>query len=248
MGLLNAFQSGCGPMASDVVEDVAGVGRGQHGGAAPLLRSPLGGHRGLGAGEPGRGPAGRLRNPGGLRPVAGRGRPRRRTPRIDRHRSGAGHPVAPRDGPVESGSTFVPGRAPSGLQRTVAHRYRSSHGRRRSPSILPLPSILPISMRWARTPCRIRSPGSGESRHGGHHRLGPLGSGRCGSPRSRPPVAGANGPAPGLSSVPGARSCPLPGAGRHPRGQHPTGRWSGNPFRCTKPGPPSRNGAMGPGR
>ena len=124
------LQSGCGQMAPDLVEAVAGTGRGQRGRPAPLVRSPLGRHRGFGAGQPGRRPAGRLRNPGGLRPVAGRGRPCRRTPRIDRHRGGPGDPVPPRDGPVESGPALVPGRAPSGLQRTVADRYRSGHGRR----------------------------------------------------------------------------------------------------------------------
>ena len=75
-----------GPVAPGVLEAVAGPRRRQRGRPPPPVRPALGGRRRLRAGGPGRGAAGRLRDPGRLRPAAGRGRAQRRAPRPHRHR------------------------------------------------------------------------------------------------------------------------------------------------------------------
>ena len=48
-----------------------------------------------------------------------------------RDRGRARHPAETGHGPVEGGSSIVPGRAPTLVQRAVADRHRSSHGRLR---------------------------------------------------------------------------------------------------------------------
>ena len=132
-GVGHPRQPGRGPVAAVLVEAVAGHRGGQHRRAPPAVGPGIGRGGRQRAGGSGRGAAGRLRDPGGLRPVPRRGGPHRRAPRPHRHRSRPGPHPAAGDGPVEGRPAVVPGRAPPGPGRAVADRHRPGHGRHRRP-------------------------------------------------------------------------------------------------------------------